>query len=411
MLTQINNNNNIKINLETIPFPTYYYENHVLKSNQGLEMAISEVNYLLCCRICLGFEEDECFLDLFSATLPETTVELREALQKSTGIEYNQEDSLPSKICQSCLQRLQDTYNFISECIDNSSVLESLKEHALSLTNSKEEDDLQVNNTASDIEESFSEISVEVAPNVTELLQIECLQTPNERYAIYELNDGYVEQQSDITPKTEALATNVETAHDKPTIEEQAPDAVDFILRNLMPADKERRKRSMPTERRYQCQVCDKTFQRKSNLVDHLRLHANVKLFACSYCSAAFVQAGNLKSHIRKHTLEKPFKCDHCGKSYSQSGALKTHIRTHTNERNYVCDICNKAFTNSSDLNKHKMTHSDLRFYQCVLCSQRYFIQKVHLKKHLRSFHRDANCEELLEQGTLKKGVAVERHR
>lgn len=52
-------------------------------------------------------------------------------------------------------------------------------------------------------------------------------------------------------------------------------------------------------QRRHKCDVCEKTFMRKSNLVDHLRLHANVRLFRCEYCSKEFVQAGNYRSHLR----------------------------------------------------------------------------------------------------------------
>lgn len=72
-----------------------------------------------------------------------------------------------------------------------------------------------------------------------------------------------------------------------------------------------------------------------------------------------------------------------------------------------MCDVCQKGFTNSSDMNKHKMTHSDVRFYQCVVCVKRYFTQKVHLKKHLSTYHQDGDFDELLQQGTLKEGVNV----
>lgn len=33
--------------------------------------------------------------------------------------------------------------------------------------------------------------------------------------------------------------------------------------------------------RRHICNVCNKKFQKRSNLIDHLRLHANVKVFSC----------------------------------------------------------------------------------------------------------------------------------
>jgi ribosomal protein L37AE/L43A len=47
--------------------------------------------------------------------------------------------------------------------------------------------------------------------------------------------------------------------------------------------------------RKHVCNVCQKKFQKRSNLIDHLRLHANVKVFSCDYCEKSFVQAGNFK--------------------------------------------------------------------------------------------------------------------
>jgi len=58
--------------------------------------------------------------------------------------------------------------------------------------------------------------------------------------------------------------------------------------------------------RRHICNVCNKKFQKRSNLIDHLRLHANMKVFACEHCEKSFVQAGNYKAHLRTHTKEKP---------------------------------------------------------------------------------------------------------
>lgn len=42
--------------------------------------------------------------------------------------------------------------------------------------------------------------------------------------------------------------------------------------------------------RKHVCNVCHKKFQKRSNLIDHLRLHANVKVFSCEYCEKSFVQ-------------------------------------------------------------------------------------------------------------------------
>ncbi|XP_021705405.1 zinc finger protein 675 isoform X1 [Aedes aegypti] len=378
-------------------------------------MAISVENYLLCCRICLRLEKNDCFFDIHSTTLPESNVKVQEALMKTTGVECTWDDHLPSKICQSCQLRLQDAFNFIMECCDNSVLLESFKrealEHFFRANRIEVKELLNDDDEGSELGESHSTLQPNaVGGGAKEILQIERLETPNDNFMIFEIGEDFEmqqQQQMKVEPPEELV-----TAHDESTGEEIETNAVDFILNNLKPRERKRNsatgsKRKAASDKAYKCEVCGKRFQRKSNLVDHLRLHANVKLFSCSYCSASFVQAGNLKSHIRRHTMEKPYKCEYCGKCYTQSSALKTHVRSHTNERHYVCDVCQKGFTNSSDMNKHKMTHSDVRFYQCVVCVKRYFTQKVHLKKHLSTYHQDGDFDELLQQGTLKEGVNV----
>lgn len=166
--------------------------------------------------------------------------------------------------------------------------------------------------------------------------------------------------------------------------EDSAEDAVSFLLskKELLKQNKSNGSEKRP----HACQVCQKTFVRKSNLIDHLRLHANVRLYKCEYCEKSFVQPGNYRSHLRIHTKERPFKCSMCDKTYNQSNALKVHIRSHTNERNYVCEECGKAFTNSSDLGKHRRVHDPSKKMKCDHCDKS-FAQKVNLKNHLQRHH------------------------
>lgn len=108
-------------------------------------------------------------------------------------------------------------------------------------------------------------------------------------------------------------------------------DAVSFLLGNshildkMDEDDKGRTHLKSKSKRPHACKVCAKSFLRKSNLVDHLRLHANLRLYQCEFCDKSFVQAGNYKSHLRIHTKERPFKCTMCPKTYNQSSALKVY--------------------------------------------------------------------------------------
>lgn len=139
-------------------------------------------------------------------------------------------------------------------------------------------------------------------------------------------------------------------------------------------------------KRKHTCQVCGKKFIGKSNLVDHLRYHANVKPFACKFCGKNFVQKGTLICHLRTHTQEKPYSCTICEKTFSQASAKNVHIKTHTNERNHVCDVCEKRFITSGDLSKHKRIHQMTKKFICEIC-QRGFSQKVNYVKHKYQVH------------------------
>ena len=135
----------------------------------------------------------------------------------------------------------------------------------------------------------------------------------------------------------------------------------------------------------FECKTCKKRFNQINNLKRHELIHTGEVPFECKACKKRFNTSGSLKVHERFHKHEKPFICKTCDKGFAQSSHLKKHEWIHSGERPFICKTCGKGFTTSSDLKVHGRIHTGEKPYQCVTCKATFAYGsslRLHLKKH-----------------------------
>ncbi|VDN97224.1 unnamed protein product [Rodentolepis nana] len=113
------------------------------------------------------------------------------------------------------------------------------------------------------------------------------------------------------------------------------------------------------------------------------------KRFTCDVCNKTCSRQSKLNIHKLKHSGKKPFKCEACGNQFYTKFELNSHKLVHRDERPHKCRKCEKTFKRQKDLSEHMLSHNEERPYDCEECKKA-FKRKHHLTVHLRS-HKGKN--------------------
>eukprot|EP01084_Bolivina_argentea_P303939 524844_1 len=138
-------------------------------------------------------------------------------------------------------------------------------------------------------------------------------------------------------------------------------------------------------QRRYQCDLCHKSYKHLCNWRSHKKVHTD-EAFICVHCGKRFGRKANYKEHLRIHTGEAPYHCDVCHKKFKHHHSWKDHQRIHTGIQPYQCHICKKKFKVSHNLTVHLRIHTGEKPYECKICFKK-FRQKSAINSHIKRNH------------------------
>uniref|UniRef100_A0A452FMK1 C2H2-type domain-containing protein n=1 Tax=Capra hircus TaxID=9925 RepID=A0A452FMK1_CAPHI len=132
------------------------------------------------------------------------------------------------------------------------------------------------------------------------------------------------------------------------TIENDTPleDLSKYVDINVIALTRNRRTRKMVylsavgltlEKKPYDCSHCGKSFNHKTNLNKHERIHTGEKPYSCSQCGKNFRQNSHRSRHEGIHIREKILKCPECGKTFPENKEFVIHLQSHKAKRPYGC--------------------------------------------------------------------------
>ncbi|XP_069691009.1 zinc finger protein 420-like [Periplaneta americana] len=82
--------------------------------------------------------------------------------------------------------------------------------------------------------------------------------------------------------------------------------------------------------RQHICNICGESFERKTDLGNHIVCHQVDRPHACRICGNLFRRKADLQNHMVCHQVERPHRCPQCGADFQRPSSLTNHMKIHT---------------------------------------------------------------------------------
>ncbi|XP_013103268.1 zinc finger protein 1 homolog [Stomoxys calcitrans] len=167
----------------------------------------------------------------------------------------------------------------------------------------------------------------------------------------------------------------------------------------------------------YQCQHCDRCFDRIYDIESHYNIHTDVKPYKCEICGKSFRQKNILTTHQAALHFGKKIECPECGKMFARRSQLILHFRMHRDEKPFVCEFvdCQAAFRQRQHLVDHLFIHTGEKNFQCSTCEKAFQTRK-RLQDHIykvHSYHRYGcdRCEKMFLKPHMLRNHLASAHK